>query len=571
MKFGGYFLYRGDHTESHTFFPGRFVFGSLPGNLLSPCLLTPAACQLTGLNPATINSLQSAAFGLPQFYQQGFDNPVYNYPRPFGAGFWQDSWNIWSSFVLNYGVRYELDGQYGPLNTEKNNIAPRVSFAWAPFRNHKTVVRGGYGIFYSQVYGQIDDVAETLGVVDPAGRPVTNLTTCSASPTACSRQIAQIFVPLTGAPGNSTLTSAAIFQTLFAQEKVQCTTPAAGAAACITPADLTQFRIAITHMGPIPPLTVLFSGKPNYRNPYSLQAELGIERELAKGFTVSASYIYVHTIGLPVTLDINNLRILNLPKAQQFAPAGPTGIPIRQWGSSNANCAGANIVNCFVNPLLLQNNQYSSAGSALYHGGILEIREQFSNHFSLLGSYTYSKAIDDVTDFNSDFGPMDQTDLASERGRSTFDQRHKVVLAAVVESPLKNRVLSGFQLAPIVRYNSQHPFNLLAGTNVNNDRHSTNDRPPGAGRNTGIGPDYATFDMRLSRQFKLTEKASAQFMAEGFNILNRTNFASVNNVVGVIAPPFSLSGTRAAAPSQPLGFTSAFAKREVQLGVRVNF
>jgi hypothetical protein len=224
-----------------------------------------------------------------------------------------------------------------------------------------------------------------------------------------------------------------------------------------------------------------------------------------------------------------------------------------------------------VNPLLLQNNQYSSAGSALYHGGILEIRKRFSNHFSLIGSYTYSKAIDEVTDFNSDFGPMDQTNLAGERGRSPFDQRHKVVFAAVLESPSKNRVLSGFQLAPIVRYNSQHPFNLLAGTNVNNDRHSTNDRPPGAGRNTGIGPDYVTFDMRLSRQFKLTEKARAQLMVEGFNIFNRTNFASVNNVVGVIAPPFNLSGTEAASPSQPLGFTSAFAKREVQLGARVNF
>src|SRR5258707_4442013 len=127
------------------------------------------------------------------------------------------------------------------------------------------------------------------------------------------------------------------------------------------------------------------------------------------------------------------------------------------------------------------------------------------------------------------------------------------------------------QVAPIVRYNSEHPFNLLAGTNVNNDRHSTNDRPPGAGRNTGIGPDYVTFDMRLSRQFKLTEKANVQLVAEGFNLFNRTNFASVNNAVGVIAPPFNPGGTEASSPSQPLGFTSAFTKREVQLGIRVSF
>ena len=77
--------------------------------------------------------------------------------------------------------------------------------------------------------------------------------------------------------------------------------------------------------------------------------------------------------------------------------------------------------------------------------------------------------------------------------------------------------------------------------------------------------------MRLSRALRLTEKASLQLMVEGFNIFNRTNFASVNNVVGVIAPPFNLSGTEAASPSQPLGFTSTFAKREIQLGVRFNF
>jgi hypothetical protein len=77
--------------------------------------------------------------------------------------------------------------------------------------------------------------------------------------------------------------------------------------------------------------------------------------------------------------------------------------------------------------------------------------------------------------------------------------------------------------------------------------------------------------MRLSRQLKLTEKASVHLIAEGFNLFSCTNFGSVNNLVGIIAPPFSLSGTEAASTSQPLGFTSPFAKREIQLGIRVSF
>ncbi|HXN23064.1 MAG TPA: carboxypeptidase regulatory-like domain-containing protein [Candidatus Dormibacteraeota bacterium] len=564
MKMGGYGLIRGNHSESHTFFPGRFVFGNLNGGLLSLCLAAPAAaCGLTGVNPVALDSLQTVSLGLPQFYQQGFDNPVYAANRPFAAGYWQDSWAIRPNFTLHYGLRYELDVQYGNLNTDKDNFAPRVSFAWDPFNSHKTVIRGGYGIFYSPVYSQIPNVVQTLGVVNGF------------------RQIAQVFVPLTGAPGNPSLTSAKIFQTLFAQGKVQCATPAPGNDACITKTDLAQpsLNIAVTHTGPIPPLSVIFSGQPGYQNPYSEQGEFGIEREIGGGFSVSASYIYVHTLKLPVAIDTNNAQILKLPSDQQFATVKvrrPDGTltdsaPIRQWGAGNSTCT-ADLSKCFVNPLLLQTDQYSSQGSALYQGAILEIKKRFSQHYTFMGNYTFSKAIDTTTDFNSDYGPNDQTDLAAERGLSSFDQRHKVVLAGVFQSPWQDRILSGFELCTIFRYNSAHPFNLLAGTNVNNDRHSTTDRPPAVGRNTGIGPNYVSFDMRLSRQFKLTEKASLQLMAEGFNIFNRTNFGSVNNVVGVIAPPAQpLRGDRALSPSQPLGFTSALPKRQLQFGLRFSF
>jgi hypothetical protein len=562
LKFGGEFLYRGNHSESDTFFPGRFVFGNLPGGILSPCLQVPAACGLTGVNPAFINPLQSASLGLPQFYQQGFGSPIYNYPRPFMAVYAQDSWKIRPNLSLNFGVRYELDAQYGPLTTDKNNFAPRVSIAWDPFRDHKTVVRAGYGIFYSQVYGQIADVVQTLGLVNGV------------------RQIAQVFVPLTGEPGNPALTSAAIFQTLFAQGKIQCTAATPGNAACITPADLTQFGINITHTGPVPPLSVLFSAQPGYQNPYSQQAEVGIERSFF-GVAVSASGIYVHTLHLPVALDRNNLATA---PTQTVTLANGTTTTFRQWGSPA--CAVAVNNPCFANPLLLQDNVYSSQGSAVYEGAILELKKRFGSHMTLLGNYTFSKAFDTVTDFNSDFAPQDQTNLAGERALSTFDQRHKVVVLGIFDSPWNGesnwaRVFGGFQLSPIFRYNSGRPFTLLAGTNVNNDRHSTNDRPIGAARNTGLGPDYIDFDMRLTKRFKMGERASLQLIAEAFNLFNRDNFGSVNNVVG---PNFALPVTAGGSGSTtfnvhggntgantPLGFTSVIAPRTLQLGLRIGF
>jgi carboxypeptidase family protein len=561
MTFGGVFLNRGNHTESHTFFPGRFVFGALPGGLLSPCMQVPAACGLSGVNPANINSLQSASFGLPQFYQQGFGNPIYNYPRPWTSFYWQDQWTMRPNFTLTYGLRYELDAQYGQLSTDKDNFAPRVAFAWSPFKSQKAAVRGGFGIFYAPIYGQIADVVQTLGFVNG------------------QRQIAQVFVPLTGALGNAQLTSAGIFQTLFAQGLVQCTTPGPGAAACITPANLTQFGINVTNIGPPPPLSVVFSGQPGYQNPYSEQASFGIESEVAKGLSVSVSYIYAHTLREPVAIDTNARAAFTAT-----APAANGHIvTFHNWNTNAANplgapCAGAAILQCFVNPLLLQTNQYSSVGSGVYQGGIVEVNKRLSNHFSLLGNYTFSKAIDTVTDFNSDFGPQDNTDLNLERGLSSFDQRHKVVAAAVVETSGSGRWRGGWQMAPIYRYNSGHPFNLLAGTDVNGDRHSTNDRPIGAGRNTGLGPDYSALDLRLTKAFRLGENGQLQIVGEAFNIFNRANFASVNNIVGptcpectVLGQTFVQSALNNVLPSQGLGFTSALTPRQFQLGARLFF
>ena len=594
MKFGGSELLRGNHTESHTFFPGRFVFGSLPGFLISPQLAS-----------TSINPLQSASFGLPQVFQQGFGNPVYPYyTRPWTAAYWQDSWKIKANFTLNYGLRYELDTQYAPLSTYKKNFGPRVSFAWDVFKDHKTVVRGGYGIFYAPIYEQIPAVDLSLGVLNANKSSVGNSTKagqvnnldaiCGVSgffpgngSSPCNREISIYIVPITGVPGgNAALNAPAVFQTLFAQGTITCTTPARGNYACITPGagpgGMEQFGLNVTNSGALAPLQVVFVDQPNFRNPYSQQAEFGIEREVAPGFSIAASYIYSHTIGLPVAIDTN---LLPAPMSTVTLANGK-GVSYRNWntspgadplgGTEGLPCA-PNPFACFVNPLIVQNNQYTSAGSAVYQAGILEIKKRFSDRFSLFGNYTFSKGFDTTTDFNSDYGPQDPTNLGADRGLSEFDQRHKVVVAAVIDSPWKNPFLSGFQLAPIFTYNSGHPFNLLAGGEVNGNNHTTNERPIGAGRDTGLGPDNVNFDIRLSWQHKVGEKAKLQFTAEGFNIANHTNFASVNNEVSPLfglTPGFStfnVHGSSALSPSTPLGFTSDFPKREIQLGLRLHF
>ncbi len=78
-------------------------------------------------------------------------------------------------------------------------------------------------------------------------------------------------------------------------------------------------------------------------------------------------------------------------------------------------------------------------------------------------------------------------------------------------------------------------------------------------------------DLRAGRKFRLTEAMGLQVSAEAFNLLNRENFASVNNTVGVISGPFNLQGRADRTPSQPLGFTSVVGQRRMQLGLRLSW
>src|SRR5215471_9388080 len=286
MKFGLYEDVRGDRTASATFLAPRVSFGSLPGGVLSPCLQVPIACatsptsSLLTANFAVLNPLQSFSLGLPTFYQQGFGNPTTVADLPLTSVYWQDSWAIVPRFTLNYGLRYDRDTR-DVMPTDKANFAPRVSFAWDLFGDHKTVLRGGGGLFYSPTYLQIDFATRELGVINGTGPQIQNF-----------------LIPLTGAPGNPALTSAAMFQTLFAAGKLgtglfpnnPCSLSGgpsgAGSGACITPANLAIF-------GTLNAFPAFFNVPTTFHNPYSEQGSVGVETQVAKGTSLSVDYIYV--------------------------------------------------------------------------------------------------------------------------------------------------------------------------------------------------------------------------------------------------------------------------------------
>lgn len=537
IKFGGSFLLRDGFFDSKTFFSGRFGFSVLPGSFVSPQLAT-----------TTINQLQGLDLGLPTSYQQGFGDPIVGGKLPYWSVYGQDTWNVNSRVTLNYGLRYEVDVRKDPLPTYYGNIAPRLGLSVDLFGNKKTVVRAGYGMFYAQIPFVIDYVVNSLNEIN--GR----------------RQIPQVLTTLNAANPFAVNGPINIFRTLRTQGVIGIP----NTIRTITPADLAQFGINISQTGPRNPLTVLFRADPNYRNPRAQQGSVGIEHEFQPGFNVSLTYVWALTQFITRARDINLLN----------RPVGPRGI--REW-SAASGCTGAAIFTCFRDPNLFQEIIYESAASANYNGFMFEFNKQWGRNFALAGNYTYSKAYDQVTDYNSDFRAFDQLDDNPEYSLSSFDQRHKFVVYAVLQSSMKNPILADWTLTPIFRMNSGRPFNLLAGADVNGDRSTNGDRPlvtidgvnfQGAvARNTGKGPDFQTFDMRVTRKFGLgKEYRSLELTFEAFNLLNRLNYASVNNTVGpTIANTAFNRGRNDVGPSAPFGFTSAFDPRRIQIGARFRF
>jgi hypothetical protein len=227
-----------------------------------------------------------------------------------------------------------------------------------------------------------------------------------------------------------------------------------------------------------------------------------------------------------------------------------------------------------INPNIAGYYLLETSANAFYHAAVLQANRRMGRHFGLQAHYTWSKAIDDATDFTQEYMPHNPLDAQADRGLSPFHQSHRFVASLMLESSGRGW-RGGWRLAPIVRANSARPFNVLAGVDNLGDGQVTTHRPLGLGRNTGIGPGFFSIDTRFSRQFRLgaNERYHAEFLIEAFNVLNKTNFLAVNNIVGNVplaALPAVQAGRRGSV-TDPFSFTSANDPRQIQIGLKIGF
>ncbi len=220
--------------------------------------------------------------------------------------------------------------------------------------------------------------------------------------------------------------------------------------------------------------------------------------------------------------------------------------------------------------------QQESSGKSDYSGLTFSLSKRFSSHFQFLTSWTWSHALDDSTDLQTLLAPQNNNRPDLERATSTFDQRHRWITSAVMESPWKQgdggwrTVLANFIVAPIFEMSAGRPFTVLTGTDFNLDFGSNTDRPsigatgvasfflPQAtgpftlptvcpndpltntpvpppfgctgnmGRNAFTRPGYVTVDLRIARRFPIGEQWNIEVIADMFNLFNRYNVADVS-------------------------------------------
>ena len=294
-----------------------------------------------------------------------------------------------------------------------------------------------------------------------------------------------------------------------------------------------------------------------------------------------------------------------------YASLGPLGLPCIQQAAALAQTLGFNacdpttFAGCV--PFGDMDANYSN-GSSIYHGFSANLRKRFNEHYEFLASYTWSHAIDDSTDLQSTLTPQDSYYPAVDRSTSLFDQRHRFVFSGVYQTGrlhgdgFMSKVFSYWTWAPLLEIASGRPFNIITGSGDNLQLSSLTSRPnttvnpacgtvykskysptgqfqepcilgflPSAmnplgtaptllqldgnlGRNAGVTPWTAFGDMRFSKRIPFTERISADFIVDMFNIANKNNVAAVS-------PLFTNAGQA----------TAAYDPRQFQFAMKVNW
>jgi hypothetical protein len=557
FKFGGEFRPSMNYETNKPTASGSFTFSPLG----------------TGLPGTAASGLGMAS--LLTGFVQGFntrETEVLDRYSHYIAWFAQDDWTISRDLTLNLGVRWETDtpitdrnqrmnmfdphqinpvsGTPGvvkfagvdgyrttPYDTDMNNFGPRFGFAWKALGSNTTVVRGGFGVFFAHPFDAGAPNSASLGYE------------ISASRTSPDNGVTPAFYLREGVQGIS-----------------------------LTKPPLDD-NFGAVRVGQAATTNVLFYEQ-DRRTGYSMQFNLGVQRELPGRFIVETQYIG----NLSRKLASPNLPLNQILPERMGPGTAQRDRPFPQ----------------FNNVAL----QLPTLGVASYHAGLLRVERRFSGGFSLLGTYTWANNQNNTSEgpggsLGDDGGYSNLYNRRADWGPSGNDIRHRATLTGVLEVPVgKGRrylarhalghVLGGWSFGGLLALQTGEPGTVTTQVNTTNafsagglradvlrnpnlpddqrrlDRWFDTDAfvqpAPYTFGNSGINlvrsPGFAQLDLSILRNFTLTESKRIQLRGELFNITNNTNFGNPGRTLG--GPGFGI-------------IAGAAAPRQIQLGLRFVF
>jgi len=442
----------------------------------------------------TFNSIASFNRGIPdaagERYVQAFAGPgtsgATTNPDIFEtAVFVQDEWDVRSNVKLTGGLRYDRQSFEQPkvrnpdpqlaaagidtsfLNTDKNNVAPRLGLAWTP--NPKTVVRAGYGLFYGRTPAIMVGTAHSNNGI--------NVQTLTFTGSQAPRY------PF-------------IFPTL----------PAGGTAAKPT----------------------IFVFDKDYENPEVHQASLGVDYQLTDDIAIGAGYLYVRGRKLQRSTDINLFAPVPTPinvqgggtvTVDRFPATRPFTnfdriIEFQSTAESDYNGLTLELRKRF-NGRLLYNVAYTYG----------KVEDTVPDATAVVpNSADDAKFPSNPFDFDDDRAPgaNDQKHRLVVSGLWNLDYGQDA-------GGFRGGLLGGWSLSWIATWQTGQPYSKVVTNDLNRDGNTRNDIVPGS-RDSQRLPDIYNVDLRLAKRIPLTRGANLELIAEAFNLFDRDNITAQRNV-----------------------------------------
>ncbi|HEY0321754.1 MAG TPA: TonB-dependent receptor [Pyrinomonadaceae bacterium] len=416
---------------------------------------------------------------------QNYTQPInfgidsYKLPQWLLTGFIQDSIRLRSDLTIDLGIRYDRQ----TLTDATKNFAPRLGFSWNPGGDSRTVIRGGYGMYYTQI--------RSNAVAGYLVNGLDGLTTYTAT------------AGQTGFP--TCLTGSCLPVNVDPRTLPASQLPARDITIRAGRRDFYREQFARYGLN--------FNLLPNYPdelvNPRSQVLSFGAEREVIKGLFVGGDFVHQHLTSIDRTVD------LNAPSPFDRTAPGQ----VRSVAAANATRPILP-----VNGGVRQVNVLMNLGVADYNGLQTLVTYRGNSRIYASVSYTLSMTTNTSEPDGNGIGP-NQSIISrlgeEERGPSLLDQRHRAVITFLYRFPFNITAGTVTQLA------SARPFNATTGIDNNGDG-ANNDRPVINGtvipKSAFRGTPTSEVGIFIESRIKTSERTSILLRLEGFNLFNHGNY-----------------------------------------------